>query len=69
MFQRKIDKIFKGMPNVFGIIDDILVVGYEDNGRDYDDTVQKVLPGCRNVNLKLNKDKCYEHGCFSFCLI
>ena len=29
MFQRKIDEIFKDMPNVFGIADDILVAGYE----------------------------------------
>ena len=27
MFQRKIDKIFKDSPNLFGILDDILVVG------------------------------------------
>ena len=27
MLQRKIDKIFKDLPNVFGINDDILVVG------------------------------------------
>ena len=42
MFQRKIDKIFNDMPNIFGIADDIFVVGYEDNGRDHDDTVLKV---------------------------
>ena len=29
MFQRKIDEIFKDLPNVFGIADDILAVGYE----------------------------------------
>ena len=43
MFQHKIDKIFNDMPNVFAIADDILVVGYEDSGKDYDETVQKVL--------------------------
>ena len=57
MFQRKIDEIFNDMPNVFGIADDILVVGYEDDGRDHDKTVHKVLQRCRKVNLKLNKDK------------
>ena len=45
------------MPNVFGITDDILVVGYEDDGRGHDDTMQKVLQRCRKVNL--NKDKCH----------
>ena len=39
MFQRKIDKIFKELPNVFGIADDILVVGYEADGKDHDETL------------------------------
>ena len=59
MFQQKIDKIFNDMPNVFGIADDILVVGYDDGGRDYDETVCKVLQRCCKVNLKLNKGKCH----------
>ena len=40
MFQRKNDKIFKDLPNVVGIADDILVVGYKVDG---DDTLQRVL--------------------------
>ena len=59
MFQRKIDEIFNDMPNVFGITDDLLIVRYEDDGRDHDDIVQKVLQRCRKVNLKINKDKCH----------
>ena len=59
MFQRKIDDIFNDMPNVFGIVDDILVVGYEDDGRDHNETAQKVPQRCRKVNLKLNKDRCH----------
>ena len=55
MFQRKIDEIFKDFPNVFGTADDILVVGYEADGKDHDETVQKMLQRCRQVNLKLNK--------------
>ena len=39
MFQRKIDEIFKDLPNVFGIADDILAVGYDDDGKDHDDTL------------------------------
>ena len=39
MFQWKIDEIFNDMPNVFGITDDILVVGYDDDGRDHSETV------------------------------
>ena len=47
------------MPNVFGIIDDILVVRYDDDGRDHGKTVWKLLQRCSEVNLKLNKDKCH----------
>ena len=39
MFQRKIDEIFKDLPNVFGIADDILVVRYDIDGKDHDDTL------------------------------
>ena len=45
MFQQKIDEISNDMSNVFGIADDILVVGYEDNGRDYDKTVTTKMQG------------------------
>ena len=41
MFQRKIDEIFKDWPNVFGNADDILVVGYDSDGKDHDDTLWK----------------------------
>ena len=59
MFQRKIDKIFKDLPNVFGFADNILVVGYDRDGKDHDDTLQQILQVCQQVNLKLNKDKCH----------
>ena len=59
MFQSKIDEIFNDMPNVFGIADDILVIGYEKDGADHDEAVYSVLKWCQDVNLKLNKDKCH----------
>ena len=40
MFQQKIDKIFKDLPNVFGIADDILVEGYDANSRYHDKTLK-----------------------------
>ena len=46
------------MPNVFGIADNILEIGYDKNGTDHDEAVYKVLRWCQDVNLKLNKDKC-----------
>ena len=39
IFQRKIDEIFKTLPNLFGIADDILVLGYDIDGKDHDDTL------------------------------
>ena len=59
MFQRKIDKIFKHLPNVFGIADEILVICYDSDGKGNDGTLQKVLKICRHVHLKLHKEKCH----------
>ena len=59
MFQHKIDEIFNDMPNVFGIADGILVIGYDKDGTDHNKAVNKVLRWCQDVNLKLNKDKCH----------
>ena len=59
MFQCKIDEIFSDMPNIFGISDDILVIGYDEDGADHDATIYKVLWWCEEVNLKLHKEKCH----------
>ena len=59
MFQQKMDEIFNNMPNVFGIADDILVIGYDKDGADHDEAVYDVLRQCQDVNLKLNKEKCH----------
>ena len=59
MFQRKIDEIFKDMPNVFGIADDILVTGYKADVKDHDETAWRVLHRCRQVYSKLNTNKCH----------
>ena len=43
MFQRKINKIFNDIPNIFEIADDILVIGYDKDGADHDKAVYNVL--------------------------
>ena len=43
MFQCKINEIFNDMPNIFGIADDILVIGYDEDRKDHDEAVYKVL--------------------------
>ena len=50
MFQRKINEIFNDIPNVFGIADDILVIGYEKDKADHDEAVYSVLEQCQDVN-------------------
>ena len=47
------------MPNVFGIADNILVIGYDKDGADHDEGIYYVLRWCQDVNLKLNKEKCH----------
>ena len=43
MFQWKIDKIFNDMPNIFGIVDNILLIGYDKDDADHDDAVYHML--------------------------
>ena len=52
------------MPNVFRIADDILVIGYDNDGKDHNEAVYNVLKQCWDVNLKLNIDK-YHFRCMS----
>ena len=47
MFQRKIDVLFQGLPNLFGIVDDIFIAGFDDKGRDKDASLGKVLRNMR----------------------
>ena len=58
MFQRKPDKLFQGLLNIFGTADDVLIVGFDDMGGD------KVLKICRQASIKLNKGK-YLFWCTS----
>ena len=46
------------MPNVFSIANDILIADFDEQGKDHDETLEKVLQVCRLVNLKLNKGRC-----------
>ena len=64
MFQCKIDEIFSDMPNMFGILEDILVIWYKEDGVDHNAAVHMVLWQCEEVNLKLNKEK-YHFRCTS----
>ena len=46
MFPWKIGKIFKDLPNVFGIAHDILIVGYNTDGKNHDGALTIVMQIC-----------------------
>ena len=52
----KINLIFQELPNVFGIADDFIVVGYDSDGTDHDTALHRVLQIYRKENLTLNKN-------------
>ena len=54
MFQCKIDETFNDMPNVFGIADDILVIGYDEDGTDHDKAVYDML-GLHGGQIKIKQ--------------
>ena len=58
MFHKKIDDLFYGMFNIFGIANNILIAGCDELGRDHNATIDTVLRICRKANLKRNRDKC-----------
>ena len=60
MSKKKVHRLFRGVPNVCSITDDILTTDFGELGRDHDTTSDKVLTTCRQGNLKLNKGKCHK---------
>ena len=65
MFQKKIDELFSGTPNVFGTADDISIAGFNEQSKDHNEKLNKVLLICRQANLKLNKKvsfQMYQHS-------
>ena len=54
MFQKKIDGMFSGMPNVFSIPDDILIAGFNEQHKTLMKHKKSTL--CMQIhNLKFNK--------------
>ena len=46
MFQKKIDELFTGIVNVFGIADNILIAEFNDLRKGHDKTLHKVSGIC-----------------------
>ena len=55
VFQQKIDETLKELPNLFGIADDILVIGYKADRKDHDETLQRVLQVCRPSDFEIKQ--------------
>ena len=49
----KTSEIFKELPNIYGITDEILVIGYDRDSTDYDATLQRVQKICRKLKTYL----------------
>ena len=58
MFQAKHWNNIQNLLNIFGIADNVLIVGCDANGIDHDRTLRKVMQVFHWENLKLNKNKC-----------
>ena len=62
LFQAKIDDIFSDMhDSTQGIVDDILVIGFDDDGSDHDAALDVVCAHADKVNLCFNEKKCIIH--------
>ncbi len=57
MFQCTIDTTFGDIQNVMGIADDIIIVGYQEDGSDHDKALIAVLQWARAKGPKMNPDK------------
>lgn len=55
IFQRKLNEVYKDIPNVTGIADDILVVG--ETQEEHDEAFLKMLKASRANNIGLNSEK------------
>ena len=60
-FQRRIDVALHGLQSVVAVHDDIIVWGKgstdQESSEDHDNNLRKLLQRCREVNLKLNREK------------
>ena len=57
MYQKKIDKTFSDLPGCFGIADDIIAVGWREDGKDHDENLETVLECTRSTGVCFKEDK------------
>ena len=57
VFQKKVDETFGDIPGITGIVDDIIIAGFKDDGSDHDENLRAVLECARERNVRFNEDK------------
>lgn len=57
VFQKLIHDTFSDIPGVTGIADDIVIVGFKEDGSDHDQNFQAVMERARKRNIKFNEEK------------
>ena len=57
VFQKKVDETFGELPGVTGIADDIVIVGYKEDGSDHDANLKRVLDTARSAGIRFNPEK------------
>ena len=62
IFKQEIDEIFKALPNIFGPADDILIIGYNDDGRDHDRKLRSVITDMLPRKLKAEQKQMLFHN-------
>ena len=55
MFSKRLQELFKDLPGVECLVDDILVYG--ENVSEHNENLYRMLERCRQIGLKLNKEK------------
>ncbi|XP_048583273.1 uncharacterized protein LOC125562956 [Nematostella vectensis] len=58
VFQKKVEETFGDLTGVTGIADDIVVVGFKDDGSDHDENLSAVIERAQATGIKFNPDSC-----------
>ena len=62
MIQRKVDEIFKSLPNTFGIADNTIIVGYNTDARHHNKNLETEVTGIPSSEPKVKQCK-YHFRC------
>ena len=58
VYQYKVDTHLENIQNCMAIVDDIIMCGFRDDGRDHDKMVRQVLDKAKTVGMHFNPNKC-----------